>query len=85
MALLLLLLWSVAQTEDDTLTRTELGTLASIIRHAGYPCTQPKAGVYTGILSLGVAFKIECETAMYQVILTPNDTFRVQPWEQRLE
>ena len=46
MVLLLILFWSppaVAQTEDDTLTRTELSTLANVIRHAGY--TLAEAGI----------------------------------------
>jgi hypothetical protein len=61
-----------------------LAGLGKVIRSFGYACPAALAGVAYGQSPHGLEFKVLCESGTFQVIVTPNDDFRVQTWATRL-
>ena len=66
------------------LTGDKVTNMGLVIRTLGYACGQPEAAWYQSPGPYGMEFKVLCETGWFQVILTPQDTFRVATWSTRL-
>ena len=69
---------------SNELTGDKVTNMGLVIRTLGYACARPEAAWHQGPSPYGMEFKVLCETGWFQVIVTPQDTFRVATWQTRL-
>lgn len=62
---------------------TDRPGFAQVIQSKGYACNQCNEGFVVGEDHKGIVFRIMCndDALAYRVIVTPNNSFIVAPWE----